>query len=214
MILPKYWTIRGQICIRSVKAIWHWTNIAKIVPIFTKLAACYQRRFLVEFKIEPKMMIRDTRMMRWNSAVFFFLNSNGSEWWRLRSELQKGLSSPSHIRQFLCDSDSITKTFIETIPETAEIDAEHIADFLPELSRLNLECELILNVIKRFLVKQMNEKMRNALFLLLRSISPHVIFGFSCVFFLFLVTWGDHPKNNRPNFFFWNFWLFFGVDSP
>ncbi|XP_055318512.1 cytochrome P450 302a1, mitochondrial [Sitodiplosis mosellana] len=67
------------------------------------------------------------------------LPTNGPEWWRLRSEFQKGLSSPSHIRQFLCDSDSITKEFIAQVEPTKTTDAELVEDFLPELSRLNLE---------------------------------------------------------------------------
>lgn len=65
---------------------------------------------------------------------------NGPEWWRLRSEFQKGLSSPNHIRQFLNDSDQITKEFVSQIKPSTGTDAETVEDFLPELSRLNLEC--------------------------------------------------------------------------
>ncbi|XP_031640916.1 cytochrome P450 302a1, mitochondrial [Contarinia nasturtii] len=74
------------------------------------------------------------------------LPTNGREWWRLRSEFQKGLSSPNHIRQFLNDSDKITKEFVSQVQPT--IDTENVADFLPELSRLNLElvCYLAFDV--------------------------------------------------------------------
>lgn len=63
---------------------------------------------------------------------------NGSEWWRLRSEFQKGLSSPHHIRKFLSDSDNITKEFVTHIRST-DSTPDEVADILPELSRLNLE---------------------------------------------------------------------------
>lgn len=63
---------------------------------------------------------------------------NGSEWWRLRSEFQKGLSSPHHIRKFLSDSDDITKEFVAYIQPT-HAGQEEVPDILPELSRLNLE---------------------------------------------------------------------------
>lgn len=68
-------------------------------------------------------------------------NRNGSEWWRLRSEFQKGLSSPNHIRQFLNDADAITKQFVSQVKPTCLNNPNEIEDFLPELSRLNLECK-------------------------------------------------------------------------
>lgn len=70
----------------------------------------------------------------------FFFRRNGREWWRLRSEFQKGLSAPNYIRQFLNDSDKITKEFVSQVQPT--VDSENVDDFLPELSRLNLECKL------------------------------------------------------------------------
>lgn len=66
---------------------------------------------------------------------------NGSEWWRLRSEFQKGLSSPNHIRQFLSDADAITKQFVSQVQPNYTNNPNEIEDFLPELSRLNLECK-------------------------------------------------------------------------
>lgn len=68
-----------------------------------------------------------------------FYCSNGDEWWRLRSELQKGLSSPNHVKQFLSHSDVITKEFIVQIKPA--VAGEEVPDVLPELSRLNLECK-------------------------------------------------------------------------
>lgn len=68
-------------------------------------------------------------------------NRNGGEWWRLRSEFQKGLSSPNHVRQFLSDSDAITKQFVSHVQATCTNNPNEIEDFLPELSRLNLECK-------------------------------------------------------------------------
>lgn len=69
--------------------------------------------------------------------MFFFFR-NGSEWWRLRSEFQKGLSAPKHIRQFLNNADAITKDFV-TQMQRRNVET---MDFLPELSRLNLECNI------------------------------------------------------------------------
>lgn len=43
-------------------------------------------------------------------------------------------------QQFLHDSDSITKEFVSQVEPTKTTDAELVEDFLPELSRLNLEC--------------------------------------------------------------------------
>lgn len=62
---------------------------------------------------------------------------NGEEWWNIRSELQKGLSSPQHVKCFLSNADQITREFIkESVKDSNK-------DFLEELSRLNLECILI-----------------------------------------------------------------------
>lgn len=63
--------------------------------------------------------------------------SNGPEWWRIRSEFQKGLSSPSNVRSFLSDTDEITKEFASKLEDT-QVD-EDVPDFLVILSRLNLE---------------------------------------------------------------------------
>lgn len=68
---------------------------------------------------------------------------NGNEWWRLRSEFQKGLSSPHHIRKFLSDSDGITREFVTHIRPTNNASVDEVPDILHELSRLNLECECI-----------------------------------------------------------------------
>lgn len=59
---------------------------------------------------------------------------NGPEWWRLRSEFQKGLSSPKHVRSFLPDVDVVTNDFVD------DLKTDCIVDLLPEISRLNLEC--------------------------------------------------------------------------
>lgn len=63
--------------------------------------------------------------------------SNGPEWWRIRSEFQKGLSSPSNVRSFLSDTDDIIKEFANKLEDT-QVD-EVVPDFLVILSRLNLE---------------------------------------------------------------------------
>jgi hypothetical protein len=54
----------------------------------------------------------------------------------LRAEVQKGLSSPTNVRAFLSSTDLITKDFVAGISQNA---TEETSDFLPEISRLNLE---------------------------------------------------------------------------
>lgn len=83
-----------------------------------------------------------------------FTHRNGREWWRLRSEFQKGLSSPANIREFLNDSDAITKEFV------SQIQSSICDDFLPELSRLNLECNDLSftpQKIRKFTLKYRNQ---------------------------------------------------------
>ncbi|XP_055535254.1 cytochrome P450 302a1, mitochondrial [Wyeomyia smithii] len=65
------------------------------------------------------------------------LASNGIEWWKIRSELQKGLSSPQSVRNFLPLTDQVTKEFVAGIKPTEGED--DVTDFMPAISRLNLE---------------------------------------------------------------------------
>lgn len=66
-----------------------------------------------------------------------FVIRNGPEWWRLRSEFQKGLSSPSNVRNFLPDTDNITNEFVSKIMDTSV--EKDVPDFMLMLLRLNLE---------------------------------------------------------------------------
>lgn len=63
---------------------------------------------------------------------------NGPEWWKIRVELQKGLSSPQNVRNFLPAVDKVILEFIQSFPKFLNHDHSS-ADFLTELSRLNLE---------------------------------------------------------------------------
>lgn len=65
-------------------------------------------------------------------------NRNGPEWWRIRSVFQKGLSSPASVLNFLPSSNEIIQEFIERIDKNI---LQNNPDFLPELSRLFLECK-------------------------------------------------------------------------
>lgn len=68
---------------------------------------------------------------------------NGSEWFRIRSEFQRGLSAPASVRNFLPETNLIVKEFVANIKSsTALMNENEIQDFLPDLSRLNLECRL------------------------------------------------------------------------
>lgn len=63
------------------------------------------------------------------------LPSNGEEWWNLRAELQKGLSSPQNVRQFLPLADEVIKEFVNLQK------SGFILDYLNDIERLNLECK-------------------------------------------------------------------------
>ncbi|XP_073840826.1 cytochrome P450 302a1, mitochondrial [Musca autumnalis] len=61
------------------------------------------------------------------------LPTNGAEWWRLRSELQKEISAPRNVRSYLLEIDAVTKEFLDYLPKSENV------DMLPRLARLNLE---------------------------------------------------------------------------
>ncbi|KAL1463354.1 hypothetical protein WDU94_015112 [Cyamophila willieti] len=63
------------------------------------------------------------------------LPTNGEEWWRIRSELQKGLSEIKHVRSNLIHVNQVMDEFMELrIGKQAMFQ-----DFLPELERMYLE---------------------------------------------------------------------------
>ena len=111
-------------CIRRERVTLVWRNIEKIALTSTKMAESSPRKF--------DETVFGRNLSEWR--VFF---RNGQEWWRLRSEFQKGLSSPQQVKHFLPFSDEITKEFVKKIKVTAADD--DVKDFLPELARLNLE---------------------------------------------------------------------------
>ncbi|KAI8039045.1 cytochrome P450 302a1, mitochondrial isoform X1 [Drosophila gunungcola] len=69
------------------------------------------------------------------------LPTNGPDWWRLRAQLQKELSAPKSVRNFVCQVDGVTKEFLRFLQESRERDA---IDMLPKLTRLNLELTCLL----------------------------------------------------------------------
>jgi ecdysteroid 25-hydroxylase CYP302A1 len=66
------------------------------------------------------------------------LPTNGSEWWRLRSEFQQGLSRPQSVKLYLPQTDQVIQEFIDYINTWTQSAGKH-QDFLDELSRLYLE---------------------------------------------------------------------------
>uniref|UniRef100_A0A336KNN7 CSON013431 protein n=1 Tax=Culicoides sonorensis TaxID=179676 RepID=A0A336KNN7_CULSO len=74
---------------------------------------------------------RDDRPDVYNTGGL--LPTNGQEWYDLRSEFQKGLSSPQNVRQFLPLADEVVKEFIN------EQRSGFILDYLNDIERLNLE---------------------------------------------------------------------------
>lgn len=76
-----------------------------------------------------------------NCFCVFNFYRNGSEWFRIRSEFQRGLSAPASVRNFLPETNLIVKEFVANIKSSSlSLRQNEIPDFLPELSRLNLEC--------------------------------------------------------------------------
>ncbi|KAH8298625.1 hypothetical protein KR018_003279 [Drosophila ironensis] len=69
------------------------------------------------------------------------LPTNGPDWWRLRAQLQKELSAPKSVRNFVAQVDGVTKEFLKYLQDTREGDA---IDMLPKLTRLNLELTCLL----------------------------------------------------------------------
>lgn len=76
------------------------------------------------------------------------LPTNGAEWWHLRAELQKGLSSPAHVRRMLAETEDITREFLESSVGRGGGE-KGVLDVLPELSRLNLEREWSANYYEK-----------------------------------------------------------------
>lgn len=66
------------------------------------------------------------------------LPTNGPDWWRLRSQVQKELSAPRSVRSFVPDVDGVTREFLKFL-QRSEGEGSTI-DMLPKLTRLNLEC--------------------------------------------------------------------------
>ncbi|XP_037044691.1 cytochrome P450 302a1, mitochondrial isoform X1 [Bradysia coprophila] len=91
------------------------------------------------------------------------LPTNGPEWWRIRSEFQKGLSSPTNVRSFLSVTDDITDEFVINLEDTRVND--DVPDFLPTLARLNLEllCHLVFDVrMNSFSESELDPKSRSS----------------------------------------------------
>lgn len=63
---------------------------------------------------------------------------NGAEWLRIRSVFQRGLSSPISVLNFLSPSNDVMQEWIEDRLQKLCVQSD--IDYLPELSRLFLEC--------------------------------------------------------------------------
>jgi cytochrome P450 len=66
--------------------------------------------------------------------------SNGPDWARLRTKFQQALSKPQNVKNYIPASDDILRDFMVMIRRRASnAPAE---DFLQELSRVSLECNI------------------------------------------------------------------------
>lgn len=65
------------------------------------------------------------------------LPTNGPDWYKIRKIFQKGLSGPLSVKRFLDGSNDIISEWLERLES---IKKESNPDYLPELSRLFLEC--------------------------------------------------------------------------
>jgi ecdysteroid 22-hydroxylase len=122
MTLRKFLSKIDQETILVAAVIWHWKNTGKIVRMCIELLVCSHRKF------------HDLELEDFTNFCF----SNGEEWWKIRSELQKGLSSPKNVRNFLSEAEATVKDFVEFLPKRFDENGE-IKETLEELSRVYLE---------------------------------------------------------------------------
>lgn len=73
---------------------------------------------------------------------------NGTEWWRIRREFQKGLSKPRNIANYLEDTDAVVQEFVRLCAR------EKTDDLQPLISRLFLNCKFSLNFKAAFVVQK------------------------------------------------------------
>ncbi|CAO1322094.1 unnamed protein product [Diamesa hyperborea] len=132
----KYGDIVCERIVPGVEVVWLFdpNDISKIFNDGTGNFPC--RRSHLALK-----KYRDDRPNVYRTAGL--LPTNGAEWWKLRSELQKGLSSPQNVRNFLPKADGVTHQFINNLSAYFD-DNNVISDMLPEVSRLNLELTCLL----------------------------------------------------------------------
>lgn len=74
---------------------------------------------------------------------FTIKNRNGSEWHRLRQPLQRPINLTENIRHYVSDIDQVACEFAENIAESVK--TKKSSDFLQDLSKVFLECTLVLN---------------------------------------------------------------------
>lgn len=73
-------------------------------------------------------------------AIFMF--RNGEEWWRVRSKVQAPLLRPKNVALYLPLVDQVTVKFMERIDLLQADNGRVPDDFLQELYKWTLECEL------------------------------------------------------------------------
>lgn len=110
---------------RCVEATWRWRNTAWTARTSITLAVCY-RRNIAAATVDGVLTVSS-----------FTCCSNGAEWMRLRGVFQKGLSSPAAVQIFLNSCDDIVAEWLQRVDR---LTLETNVDYLPELSRLFLEC--------------------------------------------------------------------------
>ncbi|KAF4523004.1 hypothetical protein B566_EDAN007434 [Ephemera danica] len=64
------------------------------------------------------------------------LPTNGTEWWRLRTVLQRAISRPRNVKSYIPGTDVTLKQFLQLVRSRVNKEPE---DFMPELSRLFTE---------------------------------------------------------------------------
>ncbi|EDW79890.1 uncharacterized protein Dwil_GK17776 [Drosophila willistoni] len=72
------------------------------------------------------------------------LPTNGPDWYRLRSQLQKELSAPKSVRNFVPQVDGVTQEFLQFLRKSQQDQVIPAEDMLPKLTRLNLELTCLL----------------------------------------------------------------------
>ncbi|CRK95742.1 CLUMA_CG009199, isoform A [Clunio marinus] len=132
----KYGSIVCERMIPGVNIVWLY-DPNDIEKIYQEEVGDYPRReshsALAKYRIDHPHIYKNAGL----------LSTNGEEWWRIRSQFQKGLSSPKNVRNFLPTADVTVKEFINHMPKCFDKDSI-INDFSIPILKLKTQLMTLL----------------------------------------------------------------------